>query len=545
MANEVIRSFLVSLGFKSDEESLKKFTGGISTATKAVFALAAAVESVAVGVAAGVARFASNLEALYFASQRTGASATQLKALDQAAQNLGANAGEAIEGIEGLATALRTNPGNIGLLQGLLAKLGMTLRVNADGSIDAADALLKLSQVFKSMPYFQATQFSSQLGISEHLLFQLTHGNLLEEYNKQIKQMGPNWNSTVENAHKFMVELRNLEIVFESFGLIVVDTLQNKLGISLKSIREWMDKNGDWLAKKIVDVSLQIIHGAEWLVKTVGMIIDKLKEWDTSTDGLSTKLLALALILKVTGAGSLITGTIGLANALGLISGTALAAATAIAAVVTAANSLKNAMNGDDAENWISKWVDTAFPKSGSLGGWLYDATHKGKHAYEYLRNKGWSADAVSGILANYQAESSGQYNASTKVAYGLGQWEAPRQLDFKRLFGHDIRQSTLDEQLDFTDWELRNTYKNAGDKLRNAESPYNAGYVMSRFYEQPKGGIPEAERRGDLATHISQQTTIHVDGTGDAKAVADRVTDQQRKVNQDLARNVAAVTVK
>ena len=56
--------------------------------------------------------------------------------------------------------------------------------------------------------------------------------------------------------------------------------------------------------------------------------------------------------------------------------------------------------------------------------------------------------------------------------------------------------------------------------------------------------GYPEAERRGDMATHISQNTTIHVDGTGDTKAVADRVTDQQRKINQELARNLALVLV-
>ena len=179
-----------------------------------------------------------------------------------------------------------------------------------------------------------------------------------------------------------------------------------------------------WLATTIVDVSLKIIDAAKQIVRGIVSVINTLKDWDSSTDGLSTKLLALALILKVTGAGSLITGVISLASALGLISVPALAAAAAITAIVTAANSLRNATNGDDADNWISKQVDKLFPKSGSLEVWLYDATHKGQHAYEYLRNKGWSANAVSGILANYQAESSGHYDASTKVTYGLGQWQ-------------------------------------------------------------------------------------------------------------------------
>ena len=257
MANEVIRSFLVSLGFKSDEESLRKFTGDISTATKAVFALASAVETVAVGVAAGIARFASNLEALYFASQRTGASATQLKALDLAAQNLGASAGEAVEGVEGLAAAIRTNPGNIGLLQGLLAKLGLTLKFNADGSINAADALLKFIQVAKTMPYFQAQQFGGQLGISEGLLYQLTHGgDLSGEMQKALKIASEGgFDQVSKNAHRFMSDLRDLELTLESFGVQVEDALQKKLGVSLKSIRKWLEKNGPgWRQQLLMSV---------------------------------------------------------------------------------------------------------------------------------------------------------------------------------------------------------------------------------------------------------------------------------------------------
>jgi hypothetical protein len=545
MATEVIRSFLVALGFKTDEEALKKFTGGISKATKAVFTLATAIETVAVGVAAGVARFASNLEALYFASQRTGSSATQLKALDLAARSLGAHAGEAIEGVEGLASALRTNPGNIGLLQGLLAKLGLTLQFNADGSINAADALLKLTQVFKGMPFFQAAQFSEQLGISKDLLYQLTSGDLAGKYEKALKQLSEGgFNQATRDAHEFMDDLRDLEGQFEVFGVQVERALKEKLGFNLKDIREWLSVNGPWLADRIAEVAAAIIKAAQWIVEKIGIVIQTLKDWDTATDGLSTKLIALALILKVTGAGSLITGVIALASSLGLVSGTALAAAAAIGSVVTAANSLKNAMTGGDADNWISKWVDGFFPKSGNLGGWLYDKMHRGQSMYRYLRDKGWSANAVNGILANYEAESNGRSNASTSKAYGLAQWEAPRQLDFKRLFGHDMRESTDEEQMDFTDWELRHTRKDAGDRLRYAESPFNAGYVMSRYFEQPKGGIPEAERRGDMATRISQTTTIHVDGSGDPKAVADRVADQQRKVNADLTRNVAVAVV-
>jgi hypothetical protein len=114
--SSVIREFLVKLGFKADEQQLQNFEKGIDRATKAVVGLAAAIEVTAVAVAAGVARFASNLEALYFASIRTNTAAANLQAYDLAVQNFGGTAGEATASIEGLAAALRKNPGNEGVL---------------------------------------------------------------------------------------------------------------------------------------------------------------------------------------------------------------------------------------------------------------------------------------------------------------------------------------------------------------------------------------------------------------------------------------------
>ncbi len=106
----VIKEFLVALGFRTDEAALKNFQSGIDKASKAVFGLAAAIETTAVGVAAGVARWASGLEALYFASIRTGSSAASLKAFDRAAQDFGASAGEALGSVEGLAHAFAREP---------------------------------------------------------------------------------------------------------------------------------------------------------------------------------------------------------------------------------------------------------------------------------------------------------------------------------------------------------------------------------------------------------------------------------------------------
>src|SRR5690606_9606156 len=109
--SDVIKEFLVGLGFKVDEKGLKTFTKSIDGATTAVTRLVTTLAGASLTVAAGVSAFASSLENLYFASQRIGATADSIKSIEYAARDLGATAGEARGSLEGLARFLRDSPG--------------------------------------------------------------------------------------------------------------------------------------------------------------------------------------------------------------------------------------------------------------------------------------------------------------------------------------------------------------------------------------------------------------------------------------------------
>jgi len=123
--------------------------------------------------------------------------------------------------------------------------------------------------------------------------------------------------------------------------------------------------------------------------------------------------------------------------------------------------------------------------------------------AYKYFTSQGWSSAQAAGLVSNLDVESGFNYKDDTGdggKAYGAAQWHAPRQADFEKQFGHSIRNSTFDEQMQFVQWELTHTYKNAGDTLRRAGNETDAAQAVSAFYEQPKDQLGEMSRRGALA---------------------------------------------
>jgi len=158
----------------------------------------------------------------------------------------------------------------------------------------------------------------------------------------------------------------------------------------------------------------------------------------------------------------------------------------------------------------------------------------------QLLQNLGWMPDQAEGILtalakmSGLDPHATGDHGKS----YGLGLWNAIEQGVFKKLFGHDIRDSTRGEQFDFLNYELvRGFDKRAGDMIRNAESIDRARDYMWRYYHQ--AALPDNSKQGgNQPVQISQDIDIHVQGATDPKATADRVARAQDRVNANIMRN-------
>ncbi|PRE44127.1 mannosyl-glycoprotein endo-beta-N-acetylglucosamidase [Burkholderia multivorans] len=309
----VIREFLVALGFKVDEKGLKNFKEGVEGTTKGVKQLIATVSGAALTVSAGVAAFASKLERLYFVSQRTGASAANLRGFEFAARNMGVSAEAATGTIENLARFLRNNPAG----EGYLATLGVQTR-NANGELrDTVDIMSDLGKALASKPTWLASQYGNILGIDENLMLAMRNGDferLLKQYREMSQTTG--LDKAADDSHKFMTQLRGLGTTFENLGIRVEGAMLQKIGPQLERFQRWMDEHGDEIANRITDIADAVVRAAVAMGPALAWLADKFVELDRGTDGWSTKILLLGVALKALGVFRIAGGILKMAGAL-------------------------------------------------------------------------------------------------------------------------------------------------------------------------------------------------------------------------------------
>lgn len=127
--------------------------------------------------------------------------------------------------------------------------------------------------------------------------------------------------------------------------------------------------------------------------------------------------------------------------------------------------------------------------------------------AVQFFESRGWSHAQALGIAANLQAESKVDPTAEgdNGHAYGIAQWHKDRQEAFRKWAGNWIGNSTLEQQLGFVDYELKQGgEKQAGAALAGASTPEQAASIVSRLYERPQAADAEAASRAQLASRLS-----------------------------------------
>jgi len=157
-SSDVLREYLVALGWKVDPAGAKKFDSVIHGTEKAANALTKSLFSVGAATTAMVASFAYNMEKLYYASKRTKASVGNIQALQFGAEQIGVSGETMLASLEGMAKSIRNNPGILALIK--------SFGIQVEGR-DMSDVMKDTVKVLASMPHFVGAQFASMFGMDE------------------------------------------------------------------------------------------------------------------------------------------------------------------------------------------------------------------------------------------------------------------------------------------------------------------------------------------------------------------------------------------
>ncbi|KAA2237669.1 phage tail tape measure protein [Salinarimonas soli] len=278
MSQDVIKEFLVGLGFKIDESSRRRFTEGVDRATEQVKTLAVAAAATAAAVTAAVVKMAESFDQLYYASQRTGASATNIKAFGYAVSQMGGSVEGARGSLEAFGRALRVNPGN----ESMVKALGVQTR-EANGRLrDTVDILADLGGALSKKPYYIAVQYAEALGLDESTFNALVKDTrrFREEYQKTAAAVGLDNKKAAETSRELMENYRSLSLMVTTVLEKALTDIAPVLNRVLQDLRQWFFENRD----KIAETLQAVAGGFERVTKAL-----------TGENGLKTAMEAFAV----------------------------------------------------------------------------------------------------------------------------------------------------------------------------------------------------------------------------------------------------------
>jgi hypothetical protein len=291
MNAETIKDFLISLGFDIDEAGGRKFEAVVSGVTLNVIKMGVAVEAAALTVVGFTTKIASGLDKLYWQSQRTGATANNIRAIGYAFSQ----AGGTVEGFNGtldnVARFLRSTPG----AEGFLRNLGIQTR-DANGKLrDTAQLVTLVGDKLAKMPYYRANQYAQILGIDENTLLAMRRGvqGFTSDYQGMLQATGFDSQKAAEQSNKFMTQMRGLTSLFGIMRDKIGGNLAGGLAGNLESFRKNILLNFPKIEGTITAVLKKVLSLADSIMRLVYRGIqgvgDLMKWWGKLDD--STKNL--------------------------------------------------------------------------------------------------------------------------------------------------------------------------------------------------------------------------------------------------------------
>ena len=512
---------------------------------------------------------------LGFTSQRIGITAGDLQTLQGAALLAGSSAGAASTGLQALGQSMYDAiGGRAPETVALFNQLGIAFQDGTRHARSVTDVLPEIADRIASIkdPYTQA-RIAAQLfgGAAESLLPFLRRGSAgIAAYEEKARRYGVTSAGAVEAANRMREAQANLTLAVQGLGNSIAEQLAPVISPLLGQMADWIAANRAWIASDIGKYVRQFaayLKSVDWnrvgtdiegIATSANNVAQHFGGWQNALEGVIALKIAAWLSPFAVGLFAVGRGI----TAITLATPQLTAALVAITAVyeaykrTTAAyNEYQDRVSLGEKEKEAKKDLDARVDALSPEKRKQYDdiqarkahftqddyssSLDKQKHAANlptavgrsgaqnralaYFQSQGWTQAQAAGIAANINSESGYKPTAvgDGGQAYGLGQWHEDRQKNFAKWAGHDIHKSTYDEQLGFYNYELtEGEERKAGNRLRSATTPYQAGAIVSQYDERPAAVQEAANNRGNMANQIN--------ATAPALAFADGKTARQ-----------------
>jgi hypothetical protein len=535
-----VSAFAKETGLDKVGKGLEK-VGGIATdAARKIASIAPPLAALAgAGTVAGLAALASSwghsATEIANTSATIGVTTDQLQKYRGAARLAGLTSDDMTSSLKSVGSAFEdAAAGRNTFAAGVMADKGINIHRLADGSVDAVHAFNDVAAAAAKITNVQARgKFLDIFGMGGIQPMVGRVGALVTQFERLNAVMSP---AQIAQGEQFNVSMVALDAS--------VDKLKNSVGSALTPALTRLSDSMIPIANEYGPKIARWIDNIDW--DKTGASIERFVDDLGGVKAIAAGIAAISLAGPIAGVVSLVANVSKLITMLGIVGvNTAAGGAIALTAGSYAAekardSALDSSIHQQAEESAASRdqrvaeavaggvaTPDRQGPADGGLGGRAYrwvgnlfrgSAANNDQTAdvVQRLRAMGWSPAQAAGITSNLFAESKFKADAvgDNGAAYGIGQWHQDRQDAFKKRFGTDIRNSTLDQQLQFVDYELRQGgEKKAGNALAQATTASDAGAVVSRMYERPADADGEAAYRGKDADNIDRAVngTVHV----------------------------------
>ena len=307
MNGEVIKEFLVGLGFQIDEAGLSKFSSGITNATIAVGAIGTAAVAAAGAITAFVAGVADKFDALGDLADRVNTTVESVMRLGYVATLTGSSVEAANSSIENLSRVAGEAALGLGRGAKVFQDLGLSAKDSNGNLKDTSVLMAEIGDKIKDMGRGEQMAVLSKLGIDPTMINALTTdvSGLAAEFDQLYKNAGIDANKAAEQSGEFNDSMDRLKMTFDAIKSAVGLKFMGQLRNGIDTLRKFLVENMPKIINAVSPIINLVLRIAEAFIRivgrigsAVGSILGFLGDLNDATNGWAGYILAAAAAWK-------------------------------------------------------------------------------------------------------------------------------------------------------------------------------------------------------------------------------------------------------